>query len=108
MNIPEAMIQAAADVVLALRDQATVTRVAREALTAALATCTVREEWRIRCVEPGGRVTSYASWTEDRDEAEVWLTWQLNNRPHRATDLEHRLIIETEPVAIPQPERTTP
>ena len=76
-------------------------------LTAALATCTVREQWRAKISRP--TAATYTVWWQDRGDAESFVA--LFHRGHLGRDssatvtVESRLVIET--AAIPQPERTT-
>jgi len=116
MNIPESMIEAAAQglafsiVGYNAAPSADTTAHALAALTAALATCTVREEWRAKIAHPDGTVLSRTKWWRDRRDADTFVDLVMRGHvtypdPWIVT-VESRLVIET--AAIPQPERTTP
>jgi hypothetical protein len=76
---------------------------ARAVLTAALSTCTIREEWRLDTAYADGN-QGYAGWAwrqsrqQVESDAQIWR----DHYPDAVVTVEHRLVIET------APERTTP
>jgi hypothetical protein len=123
MNIPESTIQAAARALYGFvkplddegrfddydTDDPAVQRTCREGaaaiLVAALATCTVREQWRAKIAHASGSV-SVTMWFGQQEHAADEATWLQSRYPDaRYASVESRLVIET--AAIPQPERTT-
>ena len=70
-------------------------------LAAALSGCTIREEWRAKITDRFGEYV-WSDWYVRREEADWWPAVWADLDDANAYVVERRLVIETEPAAIPQ------